>query len=74
MTPELLREAGEALYGTYWQAELSNALGMSSRHVRRLVDGTVPISDRIRTEILAIADLRAVALGGLIAKLKGEDA
>ena len=47
MTPERLRVLGEAMFGTYWQAEMARELGRSSRLVRfwasgaRAVDGDV---------------------------------
>jgi hypothetical protein len=39
MTPALLREAGEALYGPLWQSELARALGVADRTVRRWIAG-----------------------------------
>jgi len=35
MTPTLLREAGEALYGARWQSDLARDLRVSDRTVRR---------------------------------------
>lgn len=35
MTPSLLREAGEALYGSRWQSDLARDLRVSDRTVRR---------------------------------------
>jgi DNA-binding transcriptional regulator YiaG len=35
MTPELLREAGQLLYGDRWQSALADALGVRRDTVRR---------------------------------------
>lgn len=35
MTPELLRQIGEALYGPNWQAPLARDLGVRDQTVRR---------------------------------------
>lgn len=40
MTPsDLLRAAGEALYGEQWQAPLAEGLGINRRTIRRWLDG-----------------------------------
>lgn len=47
---------GLALYGARWQTELAAALGISDRHVRRLlVDGDLPIQYHARAREL-VAD------------------
>lgn len=40
LSPELLRQVGEALYGEQWQTELARALDVNNRTVRRWVAGT----------------------------------
>ncbi|MGH6879288.1 hypothetical protein [Hypericibacter sp.] len=42
-----LAEIGAALHGERWQTALAEDLGMASRHMRRLVDGTRAITDPI---------------------------
>lgn len=39
MTPELLRSAGEALYGASWRAPLARDLGVSDRTIQRWLRG-----------------------------------
>ena len=40
MSPaELLRNSGEALYGPQWQPQLSDALGVNQRQIRRWLSG-----------------------------------
>ena len=66
MTPALLREAGEALYGPLWQSELARALGVADRTVRRWIAGERPVPPSLGLtlrELLtahgkAIADVR----------------
>jgi transcriptional regulator with XRE-family HTH domain len=36
---ELIRAIGEALFGTRWQTDVADALGVSSRTVRRWLTG-----------------------------------
>jgi hypothetical protein len=38
-TPELLREIGEAPFGTHWQIDLAHELGVAARSVRRWLSG-----------------------------------
>jgi hypothetical protein len=38
MTPELLRMAGEAIYGPLWQASMARALNMTTRHMSRMLN------------------------------------
>ena len=51
MTPALLRQAGEALYGPHWQTDLSRARGVSDRTVRRWAAGTHPLPDGVRADL-----------------------
>lgn len=47
MTPTLLREAGEALYGPLWQSELARSIGVADRTVRRWISGNRSIPPEI---------------------------
>jgi hypothetical protein len=38
-TPELIRAAGEALFGSRWQTDLGDELGINRRTVQRWVSG-----------------------------------
>ena len=66
MTPDLLRESGEALYGARWQSDLARDLGVSDRTVRRWAVGSfaVPagvwgaIHDLLRERGVAMANVR----------------
>ena len=63
MTPDLLREAGEALHGERGKAPLARALEVSERTVRRWADGTwnMPIGSRDAVHDLLLARRAAVA-------------
>ena len=54
MTPELLRSAGEALYGASWRAPLARDLGVSDRTIQRWLRGEYHIPQAIRLEIHSI--------------------
>ena len=56
MTSAELAAAGRALYGERWQSPLARALGLSDRHMRRLVAG-----ERAITEETALAIERLLA-------------
>jgi succinate dehydrogenase flavin-adding protein (antitoxin of CptAB toxin-antitoxin module) len=53
MTPDTLRQIGEALYGDTWQAQMTRLLDIDSRRVAHWLEGTRPIPDRILTELVA---------------------
>lgn len=54
----LLREAGEALYGSLWQSEVARNLGVADRSVRRWLAGVHGIPPGIWGELSAIMDER----------------
>lgn len=69
MTPDLLREAGEALYGARWQSDLARALGVTDRTMRRWLAGAFAVPERIGSEIRALLKARGLALGAVRRKL-----
>lgn len=69
MTSELFRDTGEALYGPRWQTDLARDLGMSDRHVRRLVSGAADLTPGIAMDLLRAARERAAALDEVIERL-----
>ncbi len=60
LTPDaiLLRQIGEELYGQTWQADLSRAIGVSDRSMRRWAAGTDEIPEGIWREIHWHAEAR----------------
>lgn len=42
MTPELLRLAGEAIFGLNWKRPMAKALGYSARHISRIMNPDDP--------------------------------
>lgn len=69
MTPTLLREAGEALYGPRWQSDLARDLGVADRTVRRWHAGSHDISDGAWADLRALLTQRRAALGEVAKKL-----
>jgi hypothetical protein len=51
MTPSILRQIGEALYGRTWQAQMCDLLRVDNRRVAHWLEGTRPIPDGIFTEL-----------------------
>ena len=70
MTPTLLREVGEAIYGPRWQSELSRALAVSDRTMRRWLAGVNDVPDAVRAELRVLAQGRRKALDRVIARLR----
>ncbi len=70
MTPTLLRETGEALYGPRWQSELARELGVADRTVRRWAAGAHPMPDDIAAELVALCSERGADLGRLATQLQ----
>lgn len=56
MTPDELRAIGRQLYGDRWQTTLSRAVGISDRHMRRMVAGTAPIAPGLAREIRSLSE------------------
>lgn len=70
MSTKLLKDAGEAMYGPRWQAELARDLGMSERHMRRLVAGAADLTPGMATDLWRLAEERAADLDDVIKRLK----
>lgn len=69
MTPDLLRDAGTALYGPLWRVPLGNALGVSERTVRRWASGEWPVPSNVWGELRPLLEARSVELASVRRKL-----
>ena len=58
MTPELLRQVGEALHGPFWQSEIALALRVNVRTVRRMLSGERAIKPWVIAELAALCEIR----------------
>lgn len=65
MTPALLRESGEALYGARWQCDLARDLGVADRTVRRWASGAAPVPEALGSDLLALLNDRQTAISRL---------
>jgi hypothetical protein len=65
---EMLRQAGEALYGERWQSELSRAIGVSDRTMRRWISAPYEIPGGVWNDIQQLLLQRRAA----IEKLRNE--
>ncbi len=72
MTPQLLREAGEALYGSQWPYEMARGLDVAVRTVLRWASGTNEIPSRLCTEIQTLIGGHVLRLAAVAAKLAKE--
>ena len=69
MTPTLLHDAGQALYGPRWQSDLARALGVSDRTVRRWAAGKMQAPPNVRDEMRSLCMARGAALKGIAIQL-----
>jgi hypothetical protein len=63
---DILKAAGEALYGRQWQAPLSRDLGVTDRTVRNWASGSARPPDLV-TRLLPLLQTRAAQLVNVIA-------
>lgn len=69
ITPDLLRTAGEALYGTRWQAPLAADLGVSDRTVRMWLSGRMRPRREVLVALSDLIDRRQAQLGAVAGRL-----
>ncbi len=72
MTPSLLREAGEALYGLRWQSDLGRDLRVSDRTVRRWSAGAFSIPSAVAAELRGLLRARKTALADVLRRLPSQ--
>ena len=70
MTPALLSQAGEALYGPRWQSELARDLDIDDRTMRRRVAGDSPVPSGVTVDLLRLLTQRAADIDDLIPAIK----
>lgn len=68
MTPAELRAAGEALYGSRWQAPLAREIGVSRSSVLRWAKGSWPMPSDAADRVRRLAEARAQQLRTLAAE------
>lgn len=69
MSSKLLSDVGTALYGPRWQTELSRAIDVSDRTVRRWAAGADDVPDGVYYELLALLTEKASQVDDTIAKI-----
>ncbi len=70
MSARLLQEVGEALYGERWQTDLSRAINVADRTVRRWVAGDGEPGPGVYDDLLKLALERQPRLAKVIEKLQ----
>lgn len=71
MSSELLKEAGEALYGPRFQTDLARDLNVSDRTMRRWVAGETTPSKQVMGDVLILLNNRRKAMMLLTEKFVG---
>lgn len=66
---DLLREAGEALYGPHWQSPLARDLGMALRTMQRYAAGSRPVPPGLWPELYRLLSARATAIPALMRRM-----
>lgn len=66
---DLLREAGEALYGPRWQSDLARDLKVTDRTVRRWAAGA-DVPSAVRLELAELLKARGAAIAAVRRKLR----
>ena len=69
MSSKLLSDVGQALYGPRWQTELSRAIEVSDRTVRRWAAGVDDVPPGVYAEALDLLVEKAAEVDDVIAKV-----
>lgn len=67
---DVLRLAGQALYGERWQMPLSRDLGVSDRMIRYWAAGSHDLPEEIADRLLGALRQRSVKVGDVIALIE----
>lgn len=70
MTPALLRDVGEALYGSQWQTGLARDLGVAERTVRRWKTGKSRMPEGLWDDIGTLLNERVQIMEALTVRLR----
>ena len=68
----LLNRIGEALYGDRWQTQMSEALDVSDRTIRRWVAGDVKIPRGVWNDLFVRLDVRRDNVAHLMDRVREE--
>ena len=64
---DLLRKAGEALYGERWQADMTTALGLGDpRRIRQWLSRSRPIPDGVWKDLYELLEARKLNIDLLL--------
>lgn len=70
MTSDQFTKCGEAMFGSRWQTDLGEALGINDRTIRRYVSGQNVIPDGVAQDILNLMATRAETITRLQEKMR----
>jgi hypothetical protein len=69
LTRAQLTKVGEALFGSGWQTDLADALGVTSRTVRRWLAGDTGMPETLPEDLKKLCRARAARLSKLASEL-----
>jgi hypothetical protein len=69
MSSKLLADVGTALYGPRWQTELSRAIDVSDRTIRRWASGADDVPDGVYSDLLSLLTEKAGEVDDVISKI-----
>ena len=67
---QLLRDAGEALYGPRWQSDLARDLGVAGRTIRRWLAGADDMPPGVALDLWRLCGERAQAIDDVRGRIK----
>jgi hypothetical protein len=70
MTPKQFAAAGRALFGPLYKTPLARALGNEPRTVRRWADGSFPIADGVRDDLIRLLTARGIEIEEVLGNLE----
>ena len=70
MTPDLLRQIGEALYGMAWVPPMAHQLDISKKSMHRMAVGYSRIPPGVQAALLRLCEDQPELLGELLPRLK----
>lgn len=66
----ILREVGDALFGASWKSELANRLGITDRHLRRLLTGERAVTSEILSKLQNLCEDHTEKVAVLSARIE----
>ena len=73
VTPQLLEEAGRALFGARWKHDMAAALGVNAKTIRRWSTGDWPVPGRHADNLCRLLDNHGDHIASIKRKLRADE-